>query len=177
MQRIVLTYGSISGLIVILTSITGIYIASGDSQFEFTAWMGYTSMLIALSMIFIGIKRFRDDHQGGVITFGKAMVIGIGIAATAGVIYVLIWEIYLIYTDYAYIDHYVQSVIDARRTAGADEATMKEVIAEMEQMKTQYGNPLFRLPITFLEIFPVGLLITLISAAILRRSDVLPATE
>ena len=48
-------------------------------------------------------------------------------------------------------------------------------IAKMEQFKEQYRNPLFRVPVTFLEIFPVGLLIALISAAVLRNSRVLPA--
>jgi hypothetical protein len=38
-----------------------------------------------------------------------------------------------------------------------------------------YSNPLYRLPITFVEMFPVGVLISLISAAVLRNSRVLPA--
>jgi hypothetical protein len=38
-----------------------------------------------------------------------------------------------------------------------------------------YRNPLIRMPMTFLEIFPVGLLISLISAAVLKNPRVLPA--
>ena len=45
----------------------------------------------------------------------------------------------------------------------------------MERLREQYANPVFRLPITFLEIFPVGLLITLVSAGLLRNSELLPA--
>ncbi len=45
----------------------------------------------------------------------------------------------------------------------------------METFKAQYANPLFRLPMTFIEIFPVGVLVSLISAAILRNPRVLPA--
>ena len=47
--------------------------------------------------------------------------------------------------------------------------------AEMAQFGEMYANPLIRMPITFIEIFPVGLVISLIAAALLRNSRFLPA--
>lgn len=44
-----------------------------------------------------------------------------------------------------------------------------------EASKVQYANPLFRLPMVFAEIFPVGVLVSLISAALLRNRRFLPA--
>ncbi len=175
MKRIILGYGIISGLVVIITTLIGISFSSGDSSFEYSAWLGYLVMLVALSLIFIGVKRFRDQDQGGVIAFGKALQVGLGIAAVAGVMYVAVWEIYLVVTDYAFINHYTQSIIDARRAAGATDAEMSALLSEMEQMKAQYGNPLFRLPMTFIEIFPVGLIIAVIAAGALKKSELLPA--
>lgn len=177
MGRIIVVFGAVSGLIVICTTILGITLAKGNSGFEFSVWLGYLVMLVVLSMIFMGVRRFRDQEQGGVITFARAALVGIGIAAVAGVMYVIVWEIYLAATDYAFMHDYAQAIIDERRAAGASGAQLETLVAEMEQLKTQYDNPLFRLPMTFIEIFPVGLLIALVSAAILRKSEILPSTS
>ena len=175
MKRIILSYGIVSGVIVVITTIIGISLSRGDNSFEFSAWLGYLIMLVSLSLIFIAIKRFRDQEQGGVIAFGKAVQVGLAVAAVASVMYVTIWEIYLFITDYAFIHDYTESVIDAHRSGGASDAEMTELIADMDKMKAQYSNPLFRLPMTFVEIFPVGLLVALISSAVLRKNEVFPA--
>ena len=172
MQRIILTYGAIAGFAVIITMVIGLTVLGSQ---QFTEWLGFLVMIVGLSLIFFGIKAFRDVEQGGVITFGKAVLVGTGIAAVAGVAYVAVWEVYLAMTDYAFINQYTEAIIEERRAAGASDAQMTEVIASMDRMKEQYANPLTRLPWTFIEIFPVGLLISLISAAVLRKSEVLPA--
>lgn len=177
MARTILTYGIISGLIVIVWAIFGFNLSFGGGLSFLSVWMGYLTMLLVLSSIFVAVKRYRDEHQGGVITFGTGLLLGLGIAATAGVVYVAVWEIYLFATEYVFIDHYTQSIIDSRRAAGASDADTGALVAEMEKMKAQYGNPLYRLPMTFLEIFPVGLIISVISAAILRRSEILSANS
>jgi len=172
MKRIIFIYGFIAGLVVICSLLLGLALSSGEAPGRAGS---YLIMLIALSMIFVGIKRYRDQHLGGVIRFGTATLLGLGIAAVAGVVYVVVWEIYLAMTDYAFIDQYVQGVIAGKEAAGVSGPELEAVVESMENMQRQYSNPLFRLPMTFLEIFPVGLLITLVSAAILRNSKALPA--
>jgi len=174
MQRIIFTYGVIAGFIVIASAILGL-VLSGGEEAHAQAWLGYLIMLIALSLIFLGIKRYRDQHLGGVIRFGTATLVGLGIAAVAGVIYVAVWEAYLAMTDYAFMEQYARGVIEAKQAEGVTGDELRAVVDNMESMKRQYANPLFRLPMTFLEIFPVGLLITLISAAVLRNRKTLPA--
>ena len=174
MKKIILVYGAIAGCIVVATIELGI--VAGDRLSVFTTvWFGYLIMLVALSLIFVGVKRYRDTELGGVISFLTAFLAGLGIATVAGVCYVAGWEAYLAATDYQYIDLYAQGVIDAKTAAGVSGDELAQVIASMEELKTQYANPLFRLPMTFLEIFPVGLLISLVSAALLRNPRVLPA--
>lgn len=174
MKKIVLVYGVIAGIIVIGSILLG-FAAEDKLGVLTTQWFGYLIMFVALSLIFVGVKRYRDIEMGGAITFGKALLPGLGIAAVAGVCYVIGWEMYLAATDYAFIDLYTQGVIDAKRDAGITGEELEQAIAQMDQLKMQYANPLFRLPMTFLEIFPVGLLIALISAALLRNPRVLPA--
>jgi hypothetical protein len=174
MLRYALTYGILSGSVVIATLIAGVTMAAHDS-FLTTEWFGYLVMLVALTFVFVGVKRFRDVERGGVIRFGGAFMVGLGIAVTAGLIYVAVWEVYLAATHYTFMDHYIAGIIRARQAQGLSGAALAQEVAKLEAMRAQYANPLFRIPMTFLEIFPVGLLVALISAALLRNPRVLPA--
>lgn len=174
MARIIFTFGILTGTVIIGSAILGIVLTSGES-IHFLEWLGYLVMLVALSMIFVGIKRYRDQYLGGVITFVTATLVGLGIAVVASVIYVAVWEVYLAMTDHAFIVDYAQGIIAAKEADGVSSNDMQVLVAEMAQMREQYANPLYRLPMTFVEIFPIGLLVTLLSAAVLRNSKVLPA--
>ncbi len=173
MLRIALVFGSIAGLIVIAVLIAGISLG-GHSHFT-SVWFGYLVMIVALSMIFLGIKRYRDTEKGGVIKFLPAFLLGLAIAAVAGVIYVVVWEGYLAASGYRFMDSYVAGIIASKKAHGLSGAALAAEVAQLNALKIQYDNPLFRLPMTFLEIFPVGFLIALISAAVLRFPRVLPA--
>ena len=170
MIKSIFIYGIISGTVVILGMLVGMAMAGGHGSEA----VGYLIMVIALSVIFVGIKRHRDLERGGVIKFLPAFAMGLGIAVVAGLAYVATWEIYLAATDYTFTEQYIQASIEAKRARGVSPEALQAHIASMEEMRVQYANPLFRVPITFLEIFPVGLIIALISAALLRNPRFLP---
>lgn len=175
MLRIILVYGIFSGVIIIGTAIFGIAMADASTDMAALEWVGYLVMIVALSMIFVGIKQYRDRELGGVIRFGTAFKLGLGISLVASAIYVASWEVNLAVTDHAFIEEYTQSVIEQKRAEGLTGAELAAEIEKQESMKENYAKLYYRLPITFIEIFPVALLITLISAAILRRREVMPA--
>jgi hypothetical protein len=169
-------FGTISGLIVICSMIAVFVATIGQPEMgQHSEVLGYSIMLVALSMIFFGVKSYRDRELGGVIRFLPAFMMGLGISVVAGIIYVLVWEVYMAFTHYTFMDAFVTSYIAKQKAAGVTGGALDKVIAEMEAFKVQYANPLYRMPMTFMEIFPVGFLISLLSAAVLRRSDVLPA--
>ena len=163
MKRMILTYGPIVGLAIILAIIAGIELGAAQT------WLGYLVMLIAFSTIFFAIRQYRDEAQGGVIRFGTAFLLGLGISAVAGVVYTLVWEIYLAATDFGFIETYAASVIDARLSAGASEAELADAQAEIERFRVQYMNPFVRLPTSFLEVVPAGILVSLVCAGVLRN--------
>jgi len=175
MQKIILTFGMISGLVTFTVFVVGARMAIRGGSAEASGVLGYLIMLVALSVIFFGIKRYRDRELGGVIRFGKAFQVGLGISAFAGVIYVISWEIYLKSTDYTFIGEYTQAVVEGKAAAGMAGEELEELIASMKALEESYAKPLIRLPVAFLEIFPFGLIISLISAALLRNSKFLPA--
>jgi hypothetical protein len=170
-----LIYGLLSGLVIIVTMIAGIALSDTGSFFS-SEWFGYLVMLVALTFIFVGVKRYRDVERGGVIRFGAAFAMGLAIAAAAGVAYVAVWEVYLAMTDYKFMDEYIAGILRARQAEGVSGAALAEQTAKLESMRISYANPLLRIPMTFLEIFPVGLLVALVSALLLRNPKVLAAT-
>jgi hypothetical protein len=171
--RYIALYGGLSGAVVIATLMTGLTFGT-DSIFA-SETFGYLVMLVAMTFIFVGIKRYRDVELGGVIRFGRALALCLGIAAMAGLVYVVVWEIYLASTGYAFIDEYIASVLQSHEAAGTTGAALEAKRAELDTLREQYGQPWIRLPMTFLEIFPVGLLVALVSAGLLRNPSVLPA--
>jgi hypothetical protein len=170
MTRIILTYGLISGLIIIGFSLV-VIVAFGDGNL----WLGYLTMLVGLSSILIGVKQHRDQALGGVIKFWPALMVGLGIAVVASLAYVVVWEIYLAATHYSFMDKYADAMLAAKRAAGVTGAAYAKAVAEADEMRRNYANPLYRLPETFMEIFPVGFLIALVSAGLLRNPKFLPA--
>lgn len=173
MRRLMLTYGVTAGGIVIGVIILSMTVLGTDHAGS--EWLGYLVMLLALSLIFLGIKRYRDEELGGVIRFGTGVAVGLGITLVASLIYVVAWEVYLASTDYTFMDVYTRSVIAAHEAEGMTGEALQAETESLARMQEMYSNPLFRLPMTMMEIFPVGLLITLASAGLLRNPDILPA--
>lgn len=169
MKKLVSVYGIVSGLVIIVINTLSIELGIGH------VWLGILVMFIAFSSIFVAVKQYRDESLGGVIRFSTGFFVGLGITVVASLVYVLIWELYLALTDYAYIDAYIHSIVESRQTGGASQAELAATIAEAETIRQEYTNPLFRLPMTFFEVFPIGVLISLISAIILRDSKALAA--
>ena len=174
MTRIILIFGIAAGVIVAVPMCLMVANSEHGSAAQ-SYFAGYLVMVLALSLIFFGVKRLRDREMGGVIRFVPALLAGLGISAVASVIYVIGWEITLAVTDFAFIDSYSSAAVEAARAKGASAAEIEAVIVNMDEFRRQYANPLFRLPVTFIEIFPVGCIISLISAALLRNSRFLPA--
>jgi hypothetical protein len=175
MLRDIMKYGIIGGVIVGALMAMTIPFAKDISG----AWgmaIGYSTMLIALSTVFVAIKR-RRDLQGGVIGFWPAFGLGLGISVVAGIIYVLSWEIVRPLLPGDFIGEMIDNAIAAEKAKGMSADALANYAAEMEKFRRNYANPLFRLPITFTEIFPVGVLVSLISAALLRNPRFLPGRK
>jgi hypothetical protein len=174
MIRTSLVFGGLAGAIVIGITLAIILLLDTHGHTG-SLFLGYLVMILGLSLIFFGVKRYRDSELGGVIKFLPALGLGLGIAVVAGVIYVAVWEIYLAATHYSFMDTYTAAILAADKAKGVSGAALQNEIAQMNAMKASYANPLYRLPETFMEIFPVGFIIALISAAVLRNAKVLPA--
>jgi len=179
MKKIVLTFGLIGGTIVgSMMLLTMPLWNAGVLNFDNGQWVGYTTMVVALSTIFFGVKSYRDNHNNGVVTFGRAVKIGILITLIASVMYALAWEVSFSQMSGDFVAKMTEHRFEEMKANGASEAELQKAREDWAQFAEIYKIPVVRFLMTiFVEIFPVGLVITLISAALLRKKEFLPATE
>ncbi len=167
MKKLILTYGIIAGLIV---SAMLVFTFTGSSlDMEHSELMGYATMIIAFATIFIAIKSHRDKVLAGKITFGNAFKIGLGITLMATLIYIVSWFIISNTIAKDFMADYFQQSIEQLKASDLSETEVTAKIEEMEKFQELYKNPLVKFGMTFLEIFPVGFIVSLISAFLLKR--------
>jgi hypothetical protein len=127
-------------------------------------------MVVAFLMVFFGIRSYRDNIYGGTISFWKAVGIGVLITLVASACYVTTWEVIYYWFAPDFVEKYGAYMLEQARQAGATERELAAKAAEMARFREMYKNPLINAGVTFIEVFPIGLVVTLISAAILRRN-------
>jgi len=170
MKKNVLIFGLISGLIITTMMVgTSLSCYNNPEHFKGNEVIGYTGMLVSFAFIFVGIKNYRDRYNQGTITFGKAFKVGFYIALIASTFYVATWlvEYYLFIPDF--MDKYTAHVMNEARTSGATEAQLAEKAKNMEWYKSMYRTPFFVILLTYAEVLPLGVVVALISALILKR--------
>ncbi len=181
MKKTILTFGLISGILASVLMLATIpffkYLEHGNRGLI----LGYTSIVLVALLVYFGIRSYRDNLAGGVITFGRGFTIGLGITLISCAIYVITWEIvffnFMSHSMDGYFAHMIQKAQSSPGTAEAIQAK----VAAIRHSQQMYQNPFVNALYTFIEPFPVDLFITLVSAAILRRKpqsqpDSLPAT-
>jgi Protein of unknown function (DUF4199) len=177
MKKIVITYGIISGLITggLMLATMPLFV-NGAVKMENGLWIGYTGMVIALSLVFFGIKSFRDNYAGGNITFGRGFLIGLGITFIASVFYVIAWEITFAKSGEWFMQQWSLSELEKLKSSGSTEEELNMAKQKWDEFSQLYQNPLIRFGMTLMEIVPVGLVISLLSAALLRKKEFLTST-
>ncbi len=168
MKKTIWTFGLIAGAIMSIMMVATIpFVDSiGSSTGEI---IGYTSMVLAFLLVFFGIRSYRENVGGGAISFGRAFSVGLLIAAVASLCYVATWEVlyFKVFTDFD--AKMVQAAVTRAQKAGKSEAEVQQVREQNEAFARQYHNPVYNSALTFLEPLPVGVIVSLVSAGILRR--------
>ncbi|HUL80734.1 MAG TPA: DUF4199 domain-containing protein [Gammaproteobacteria bacterium] len=175
--RIVLVYGLLAGLIVAVPMVALMVTLTAETAPQYGAVYGYLTMIIALTAVFLGVKRYRDRVLGGAVRFVPALLVGLAISAVASVIYAIGWEVSLALSGFDLPAAYTKEMVAAARAQGASAAEIERAAEQGAAFARLYANPLYRFPITFVEIFPIGVVIAAISAALFRNSRFLPARD
>jgi hypothetical protein len=168
MKKTVLTFGLISGAMLAAMMVATIPFVD-KIGWEKGEILGYTTIVLAALMVFFGVRSYRENVAGGRLTFGRAFAVGILITLISSACYVGTWEIiyYKFMPDFA--EKYAAHMVERAKASGATQQKVDETQEKGKQFKQMYDNPFVNVALTFTEVFPIGLLVTLISAGILRK--------
>jgi hypothetical protein len=169
MMKTVLKFGLLSGAIAsgLLLLTMPFHDAIGFGNLGLV--IGYASMLIAFSLIYFGMRWYRDRAEGGTVRFGRAFAVGALIGLVASMCYVATWEV--VYFNFMpdFMDKYGTHEIEKARASGESEAAIARRADEMAKFNEKYRNPAFNAAVTLAEPLPVALLVALVSAALVSR--------
>jgi hypothetical protein len=166
MKKTVLKFGLISG---VLTTVLMVSTLPFEDKIGHSLIVGYAAIVASFLLVYFGIRSYRNTVGGGKITFGRAFAVGICITLITCAFYVATWEVMFFFYMPDFMVKYSAAVIEKMRAAGASEAAIQAKTLALQKSTEDYNNPLINIAMTFIEPFPVGLLITLISAAVLRK--------
>jgi len=167
-KKTVLTFGLISGVISssLMVCFIPFYNRIGNDR---ALILGYTSIVLSFLLVYFGIRSYRDNVGDGHISFAKGFAVGICITLISCLFYVGTWEVLSRTVFQDFMDKYSTAMIAKAQASGKSAQEVQAKIDEIQRMKVNYANPIYRMLMTFIEPFPIGLLITLISAAVLRK--------
>ena len=177
MKKNIIIYGLTAGVVVsilMLSTVNYISHCEGNVDYDTSMLIGYASMLIALSLVFVGIRNYRNKYNGGVISFGKAFKTGILMVLIASTIYVVAWLVDYYFFIPDFMEKYSAHTLEELKAGGASQVEIDKETKEMASMVKMLKNPFFNAMMAYAEILPVGLIVTLISSLILKRKA-LPA--
>lgn len=166
MKKTILTYGLIAGAILCTNMIVLVTMLCNNPNFEGNMLVGYTIMVVTFSLIFFGVRNYRNKELDGVISFGRAFKLGLYIMLIAATCYVVTWVIGYYFFVPDFMDRYAEHMIADAARNGQDVAAMKR---DMQGYQEMYKNPVFVVLMTYAEVVPMGLLVTLITALVLKR--------
>jgi hypothetical protein len=169
MKKTVLTFGLISGAVSAATMLATVPFAD-KIGFDKGEILGYTTIVLSVLLVFFGIRSYRENAGGGRLTFGRGVAVGILIALISSTCYVATWEIIYYKLMPGFADKYAAHMVERAKASGASQQKMDEMERQAAQFKQMYDNPAINVALTFAEVFPIGLVVTLASAAILRKT-------
>ena len=141
MLKKILSYGVVAGLMVGVPLSCITVSMSGHMMLRYGMVIGYLIMLIALSTVFVAIKRHRDADLGGIIKFWPAFGLGLGISFIAGVIYVLAWEAAVAITHVDFASNYARAMIAQQQAQGVSGEALAKLTAQIGAIQNSIREP------------------------------------
>ena len=167
MKNSVLKFGIYSAISICIISMLG-WLLGKNLDFAAQEVIGYAGMIVSLLFVFFGIKQYRDQENNGVVTFGKALLIGVLISLIAALAFGILDIIYIKYINPDFMEHYYTEMVSQMKASVPPEE-LETKLAELESQKKLFANPFMSFMLMALTVFTIGFMISLISALILQR--------
>lgn len=164
MKKITFIFGSVIGLVLSTNSILHMNMMYSNPGYVGNDVVGYATLVLVFSVIYFGVRNYRNQHLDGKISFPKAFKTGALICFIASTYYVVLGLLYYYIFVPDFMDVYADYII---RNSPANEVEIKT--AQMESMKEMSENPFFLVLFSYFEVLPIGMVVALISAFITRK--------
>jgi amino acid transporter len=165
MKKNVLIFGIILGALLCIPWLIMVNMLYTNPEFKSNDLLRYAILVVIYSLIFVGIRNYRNKESGRFISFGKAFKVGTMITLVAATLYVVAWHIAYYFFVPDFMEVFTQHVLYQCTT----EAELAAKTKEMENFARLYENPLLMILLTYAEVLPIGLVVTLISSLILKN--------
>ncbi|WP_308993232.1 DUF4199 domain-containing protein [Mariniflexile litorale] len=157
-------FGLLTGIVIFLAAI----LLGKEMSYSTQEILGYVSMAACLSFVFFGIKHYRDQVNNGVVSFRKALVIGVLISILVGVGVGIADYIYTTVINPDFASEYLETTLKTMKSnLTAEEFKVKKV--ELTKQMTDYGGSGFMAFLMFFTVVLIGFVISLVSGLILQR--------
>jgi hypothetical protein len=119
MKKTVLTFGLITGGILMPGMYLLMCLARNNTNFDISKILVYAALILLFIMVFMSIKSYRDNALGGFITFGRAFKVGILFSLVTTLSYIVVWIILYnpIFKDF--MEQHSASLMEHLKTSGA----------------------------------------------------------
>lgn len=170
MKKTALRYGLYSSVFMVGMFIIGFMIFMGpEKNYKGSEIFGYSSMVVSMVFVFFGIKHFRDQLNGGMLSFGKGMKVGLLIVLIPSLAFGLFTVIYMTAINPDYTENYYNYQL-SQMQANMNAAEFDAARTKMEQQRAMFANPAFSFIVMALTVFVIGVIATVISSLILKRT-------
>lgn len=169
--KLTTVYGLLAGLIIAIMMQASLMYYSGNANYEQAEIVGYISIFLGFTLVYFGVKKHKENQYKEGINFKQAFMAGLKIVLFASTLYALLWLLYITINGNEFMENYYERAAE-KINEGAGSATDKEAkLEKLAKTKKIMVQPWAQTGMAFMELFPVGLLVSVISAAILRKKD------
>ena len=169
MKKTILTFGLISGVLSSLMMVSTVPFID-NVGFDRGELVGYTAIVLSFLLVYFGVRSYRENVGGGAISFGRGLTVGILITLISCAFYVGTWEVIYFKVMPDFGTKLANSMVAKAKAEGASADALVAAEKEAADFKVMYDKPLVNMAMTFVEPFPIGVLVTLVSATALRRN-------
>ncbi|MBO3698611.1 DUF4199 domain-containing protein [Roseivirga sp. E12] len=169
MKRILKIYSPyVLAILVGIPVLSGLITGFGPESFSSGEIIGYSSMIVAMGLIFFAIRNHRDKVNDGVISFGESMKIGLSLSTLGGLAWGLYNFVFVTWIMPDFNEQYVAYVEGLEVGTPAFQAKYDALMSGSESfMYTPIGGTI----LMFMTVFLIGFVITVISSLVLQSKQ------
>ncbi len=170
MKKLIVKHGLYASLVVVGIPLLMWTLTDGEPNYDLGEIIGYATMVLCMTFVFLGIREYRNHELNGSISFGQALKVGVLIALIPSVAFGVYDLIYVIWLDPDFYDTYYAQYIEEMKNT-MPESELEKALADMEAQKELFMNPFMQFLVMFLTVFLIGFVISLISSMVLKRAE------